>query len=335
MNYKAFGNTGLRVSELALGTGNFGTGWGYGADSDSSAAIFNAYAEAGGNFIDTADIYQFGQSEELLGTLLKGRRDDFVLATKFTNGAAANANRLATGNSRRALVTSVEASLKRLKTDRIDIYWAHHPDGVTPVEEIVRGFEDLARAGKILYAGLSNFPAWRLSRAVTLAELTHALPIAAAQFEHSLVHREPEADLFQASYALGLGIVTWSPLGGGMLTGKYRQGEKGRAEGFGGKVFQAENSAQRTLIMDAVLEMAGEIGVNAGQVAIAWASTHGAIPIIGPRSKQQLTDNLGALSVNLTHEQICRLDAVSSVTPSEPLRLSGYEADNSRSRVVA
>ncbi|MCO8168243.1 aldo/keto reductase [Pseudomonas sp. 21LCFQ02] len=335
MNYQTFGNTGLRVSELALGTGNFGTGWGYGADPDSSAAIFNAYAEAGGNFIDTADIYQFGQSEELLATLLEGRRDDFVLATKFTNGAAASPNRLATGNSRRALVSSAEASLRRLKTDRIDIYWAHHPDGVTPVEEIVRGFEDLARAGKILYAGLSNFPAWRLSRAVTLAELTHALPIAAAQFEHSLVHREPEADLFQASYALGLGIVTWSPLGGGMLTGKYRQGEKGRAEGFGGKVFQAENSPQRSLILDTVLEIAGEIGVSAGQVAIAWAGTHGSIPIIGPRSKQQLTDNLGALSVNLTHEQICKLDAVSSVVPSAPLRLSGYEADRSRARVVA
>lgn len=335
MNYKAFGNTGLRVSELALGTGNFGTGWGYGADPDSSAEIFNAYAEAGGNFVDTADIYQFGQSEELLGSLLEGRRDDFVLATKFTNGAAANANRLATGNSRRALVTSVEASLRRLKTDRIDIYWAHHPDGVTPMEEIVRGFEDLARAGKILYAGLSNFPAWRLSRAVTLAELTHALPIAAAQFEHSLVHREPEADLFQASYALGLGIVTWSPLGGGMLTGKYRQGEKGRAEGFGGKVFQAENSPQRSLILDTVLEIADEIGVSAGQVAIAWASTHGAIPIIGPRSKQQLTDNLGALSVNLTHEQICKLDAVSSVIPGEPLRLSGYAVNKSHARIVA
>lgn len=232
-------------------------------------------------------------------------------------------------------MTSVEASLRRLKTDRIDIYWAHHPDGATPIEEIVRGFEDLARAGKILYAGLSNFPAWRLSRAVTLAELTHALPVAAAQFEHSLVHREPETDLFQASYALGLGIVTWSPLGGGMLTGKSRQGEKGRAEGFGGKVFQAENSPQRSLILDAVLEIAGEIGASAGQVAIAWASTHGSIPIIGPRSKQQLTDNLGALSVNLTHEQLCKLDAVSSVIPGEPLRLSGYEADKSHARIVA
>ncbi|WP_122663343.1 aldo/keto reductase [Pseudomonas viridiflava] len=335
MNYKTFGNTGLSVSELALGTGNFGTGWGYGADPDSSKAIFNAYAEAGGNFIDTADVYQFGQSEELLGTLLEGRRDDFVLATKFTNSAAASPNRLATGNSRRALVTSVEASLKRLKTDRIDIYWAHHPDGVTPVEEIVRGFEDLARAGKILYAGLSNFPAWRLSRAVTLAELTHALPIAAAQFEHSLVHRDPEADLFQASNALGLGIVTWSPLGGGMLTGKYRQGEKGRAEGFGGKVFQAENSAQRTLILDTLLEIASELGVSAGQVAIAWANTHGAVPIIGPRSEQQLADNLGALAVDLSYEQVCKLDAVSRPVDCAPSRLSAYEPNKLNSRIIA
>ena len=233
MNYTVFGKTGLQVSQIALGTGNFGTGWGHGADARESEAIFNAYAEAGGNFIDTADIYQFGQSEEILGTLLAGRRENFVLATKFTRGAAADADRLVTGNSRKAMTASVEGSLKRLKTDRIDIYWAHYPDGVTLAEEIVRGFEDLARAGKILYAGLSNFPAWRLARTVTLAELGHALPIAAAQFQHSLVHRAPEADLFPASEALGLGVVTWSPLGGGMLTGKYRRGETGRAEGLG------------------------------------------------------------------------------------------------------
>lgn len=320
MKYTSFGKTGLRVSQVALGTGNFGTGWGHGADPDTSKAMFNAYAEAGGNFIDTADVYQFGQSEEQIGILLEGRREDFVIATKYSNGAQPNANRLVTGNSRRAMVASVEASLKRLKTDRIDIYWVHHPDGLTPAEEIVRGFEDLARAGKILYAGLSNFAAWRLARAVTLAELAHTVPIAAAQFEHSLVHREPEADLFPASHALGLGIVTWSPLGGGMLTGKYRQGEKGRAEGLGGRVFQPENSAQRTLILDTVIAIAGEIGANAGQVAIAWAGTHGAVPIIGPRSITQLTDNLGALSLELSSEQISRLDTASILTPSTPTR---------------
>ncbi|VXC98798.1 Aryl-alcohol dehydrogenase-like predicted oxidoreductase [Pseudomonas sp. 8Z] len=320
MKYTTFGKTGLNVSQLALGTGNFGTRWGYGADPEVSKAIFNNYAEAGGNFIDGADVYQFGESEELLGTLLEGRRENFVLATKYARGVQPDANRLVTGNSRKAMVASVEASLKRLKTDRIDLYWVHWPDDVTPAEEIVRGFEDLARAGKIIYAGLSNFPAWRLSRAVTLSEFRNAVPIAAAQFEHSLVHREPEADLFPASHALGLGVVTWSPLGGGMLTGKYRKGEKGRAEGFGGNVFQPENSEQRTRVLDTVMDIANELGVSPGQVAIAWSGTHGSVPIIGPRSVEQLLDNLGALSVELTHEQIQRLDTVSSTAPSTPAR---------------
>lgn len=320
MKYAAFGNTGLQVSQVALGTGNFGTGWGHGADPDTSTSIFNAYADAGGNFIDTADVYQFGQSEALLGTLLQGRREDFLLASKYTSGALPNANRLVTGNSRKAMVASVEASLKRLKTDRIDLYWVHHPDGVTPAEELIRGLDDLARAGKILYAGLSNFPAWRLAHIATLAELKHALPIAAAQFEHSLVHRDPEADLFQACRALGLGMLTWSPLGGGMLTGKYRQGEKGRAEGLGGRVFQAENSPQRTQILDTVLAIAEVLGATPGQVAIAWAGTHGSVPIIGPRSLAQATDNLGALAISLSSEQIERLDAVSALGESTPAR---------------
>jgi aryl-alcohol dehydrogenase-like predicted oxidoreductase len=311
MKYKLFGRTGLRVSEIALGTANFGTGWGHGADAETSRAILDAFAEAGGNFIDTADIYQFGQSEEMLGELLQGRRQEFVLATKFANGAAPNASRLVTGNSRKAMVASLEASLKRLKTDRIDIYWVHHPDGLTPSEEIVRGFDDLARAGKILYGGLSNFPAWRLARAVTLAELTRAVPIAAAQFEHSLVHRAPEADLFPASEALGLGVVTWSPLGGGVLTGKYRRGEKGRAEALGGKVFQAEDSVQRSAILDTVLAIAGERGVGPDQVAIAWAGARDAVPMIGPRSLEQLRSNLGAGALSLRAEEIARLDSVS------------------------
>ncbi len=336
MKYTVFGKTGLQVSQLALGTGNFGTGWGHGAERRESEAIFNAYADAGGNFIDTADIYQFGQAEEILGALLEGRREHFVLATKFTRGAARDADRLVTGNSRKAMTASVEGSLKRLRTDRIDIYWVHYPDGVTPAEEIVRGFEDLARSGKILYAGLSNFPAWRLAHTVTLAELNRAVPISAAQFQHSLVHRAPEADLFPASEALGLGAVTWSPLGGGMLTGKYRRGEKGRAEGLGGRVFQPEDSAQRTQILDAVLAIAAELGASADQVAIAWAGTHGAIPMIGPRSQAQLTSNLGALALGLSGEQLGRLDAVSGSGPSAPARKPvPWASDETPRRVVA
>ncbi len=319
MDYIPFGRTGLTVSQIALGTGNFGTGWGHGADAATSTAILDAYADAGGNFLDTADVYQFGQSEEIIGKALAGRREDFVLASKFSNGAAPNANRLVTGNSRKAMIASVEASLKRLKTDRIDLYWVHHPDDVTATDEIVRGFDDLARAGKILYAGLSNFPAWRLAQAATIADLTRVLPIAAAQFEHSLVHRDPEADLLPASRALGLGVVTWSPLGGGVLTGKYRKGETGRAEGFGGKVFQAEDTAQRTAIIDTVIAIADELHASPDQVAIAWAGSHGAVPMIGPRSLAQLTSNLGALDVVLTDEQSRRLDAVSA-TSQAPAR---------------
>lgn len=335
MKYAGFGNTGLRVSQLALGTSNFGTGWGYGADPDASAAIFNAYAEAGGNFIDTADVYQFGQSETLLGKLLAGRREHFVLATKFARGATSNANPLVIGNSRKAMTASVEASLRRLNTDRIDLFWVHWPDGVTPSEEIVRGFDDLARAGKILYAGISNFPAWRLARAVTLAQLTGAVPIVAAQFEHSLVHRDPETDLLPASQALGLGVATWSPLGGGMLTGKYRRGEQGRAQGFGGKVFQAEKSVQRTQVLDAVIAVAEELGATPGQVAIAWAGSHGTVPIIGPRSAAQLIDNLGALALALSPAQIARLDAVSKPIAADLVRTSVRWGEPVLSRTIA
>ena len=336
MDYTAFGNTGLRVSQIALGTGTFGTGWGHGASAGDSAAIFAAYEAAGGNFIDTADIYQFGQSEEILGTLLTGKRENFVLATKYTNGAAPDADRLVTGNSRKAMVASLEASLRRLRTDRVDIFWVHHPDGITPSEEIVRGLDDLARAGKILYAGLSNFPAWRLARAVTIAELTRAVPIAAAQFEHSLVHRDPEADLFPAAMALGLGIVTWSPLGGGVLTGKYRKGETGRAEGMGGRVFQAENTEQRSRILDTVLAIAAELGTSPDRVAIAWAGTHGAVPMIGPRTLAQFQGNIGALDLRLTPAHLARLNAVSSpVGAPVPLAARPQGNGSATGRIIA
>ncbi|KQM81807.1 oxidoreductase [Sphingomonas sp. Leaf23] len=311
MDYRTFGRTGLQLSQLALGTGNFGTRWGDGAEPDTARAILDAYADAGGNFIDGADAYQFGESEEILGEALAGRRDDFVLATKFTNGAVPQPGPLAKGNSRRTMTTAVEASLKRLRTDRIDLLWVHWPDDVTPVDEIVRGLDDLARAGKILYAGLSNFPAWRLVRAATIAELTRAVPIAAAQFEHSLVHREAEADLFPATRALGIAATTWSPLGGGVLTGKYRNGETGRAEGFGGRVFQPENSDRRTATIDAVLAIAAELDTSPDRVALAWAMTHGSVPIVGPRTIEQARSNLGALDLRLSADQLERLDHAS------------------------
>jgi aryl-alcohol dehydrogenase-like predicted oxidoreductase len=331
MRYKLFGkHTGLRVSELVLGTGSFGTRWGHGSEPDEAKRMLDAYADAGGNFIDTADSYQFGESEEILGRLLVGRRNEFVLATKFSQSAQPNAGLLVTGNSRKAMVASLDASLKRLNTDHVDLYWVHYADGVTPMEEIVRGFDDLVRAGKILYAGLSDFPAWRVSRAATIAELRGSIPIAGLQVEHSLVERTTEQELLPMGEALGLGMVAWSPLGGGMLTGKYRQGEKGRAEGFGGRVFQAEDTKQRTAILDAVIAVADELDVTPGEVAIAWVAAKGALPIIGPRSVAQLQANLAAAKVALTPEQIGRLDAVSALKPVFPHSLLQDPANRDR-----
>lgn len=308
----ALGRTGARISQLALGTANFGQRWGHGADEAAAAAMLDAYLAAGGNVIDTADVYQFGESEEILGRLLQGRRGEVLLATKYTSGDRPQAGRLATGNSRRAMVASVEASLKRLQTDRIDLYWVHHPDAVTPVDEMLRGLDDLARAGKILYAGLSNFPAWRLARAATLAEVARTLPIAAAQFEYSLVCRGPEAELLPACAALGIAPLTWSPLGGGMLTGKYRRGAQGRAEALGGKVFRAENSERRTAVLDTVLDIATELDTGPDAVAIAWVAAQGGLPILGPRSLEQLQGNLRAATAVLAPEHLARLDAASA-----------------------
>jgi aryl-alcohol dehydrogenase-like predicted oxidoreductase len=219
------------------------------------------------------------------------------------------------------MVTSVEASLKRLKTDRIDLYWAHVSDGVTPIEEIVRGFDDLARAGKILYAGLSDFPAWRVARAATIAELRGVTPIAGLQVEHSLVERTTEQELLPAGQALGLGVVAWSPLGGGVLTGKYRQGEKGRREGFGGRVFQEENSSHRTAILDTLISVAKDAGVTPAEIAIAWVAAKGSLPIIGPRTLPQLENNLAAAKITLSPEQIARLDEVSAIPAVFPHRM--------------
>ena len=209
-----------------------------------------------------------------------------MLSTKYAVKTNAASGILVTGNSRQAMVASVEASLKRLKTDRIDLYWVHVSDGVTPLEEIVRGFDDLTRAGKILYAGLSNFPAWRVARAATIAELRGAVPIAGIQVEHSLVQRATEQELIPAAQALGLGVVAFSPLGGGALTGKYRAGkaQDRRDEAWAGAGFQPENSPQRTAVLDTLIAVADEAGVTPGEIAIAWVATKGSLPIIGPRT---------------------------------------------------
>lgn len=223
-------------------------------------------------------------------------------------------------NSRKAMVSSVEASLRRLKTERIDLFYAHVDDSVTPMEEIVRGFDDLVRAGKILYAGLSNFPAWRVARAATLAELRAAVPIAAIQIEHSLVQRVAEQELIPASQALGIAVVAYSPMGGGVLTGKYRTdtSEKRRNEAWAGAGFQPENTSQRSNIIDTLIAISKEIGVTPGEIAIAWVSAKGSLPIIGPRTLTQLETNLRAATISLTPHEIERLDSVSATARSYP-----------------
>lgn len=349
MKYKVFGrNTGLRVSELALGTGNFGTGWGYGAERDEAKAIFDGYAEAGGNFIDTSDSYQVGQSELLVGEFIAAERDRFVVATKYTMGVSPKAGVSMTGNSRKNMVQSVEASLKRLKTDRIDLLWTHMADAHTPMDEILRAFDDLVRAGKIHYAGLSNFPAWRVARGALMAELRGWSPIAGLQIEYSLVERTAERELLPMVEALGLGAALWSPLGGGFLTGKYRDGAEGRLKGFGGALLHTEKSSRETAILDTVLAIASELKVSPIHVAFAWLmnrdakSTTSLIPILGPRTRAQLDDTLGALDLQLAAEQIARLNDAGAIALGVPhelnaktsARLAGGEAVSLRAPLI-
>jgi aryl-alcohol dehydrogenase-like predicted oxidoreductase len=284
MRYKMFGKTGLRVAEIALGAGMFGTTWGHGADPAEARRMFDGYVEAGGNFLDTADAYQLGESESLVGEFVAPNRDDFVIASKYSLGASPNGSLSTTGNSRKNMVRSVEKSLRRLKTDYVDLYWVHMPDGVTPIDEIMRGFDDLVTSGKVLYAGLSDFPAWRVASAARLAELRGWAPLVGLQLEYSLVERTPDRELVPMARAHGLGMVAWSPLGGGLLTGKYRRGEEGRATTWK-TLIHAENSAQKTAILDALEAVAKETGSNSGQVAIAWIGAKGMIPIIGPRTR--------------------------------------------------
>ena len=334
MRYRIFGQTGLRVSSLALGTGNFGKGWGYGSDREEAQKIYASYRDTGGNFIDTADQYQFGQSEEMLGDFIARERDDVVLATKFSLGDSVDSGLQRTGNSRKAMIQSVEASLRRLKTDRLDLLWVHMPDGVTPIEEIARGLDDLVRSGKILYSGLSDFPAWRVATAATLAESRGWAPISAVQLEYSLVERTAERELLPMAAAFNLGTVVWSPLGGGLLTGKYRKGETGRAQGLG-VVIHSESDDRKTATVDEVLAISEETGLPAGQIAIAWVLAKGMLPIIGPRTLEQLTDNLASADAVLPPEHVRRLNDVSAITLGFPHdvvagssgRLSGGKAE--------
>lgn len=334
MRYTSFGRrTGLRVSEYALGTGNFGTEWSSGTDTTDARSIFDRFAEAGGTFLDTAAMYQSGQSEHMLGDMLSTTRDQFVLSSKYGVGNPVAPDRANHGTSRKAMVASVEASLERLGTDYLDLFWVHFPDQFTPVEEILRGLDDLVRSGKIHHAALSNYPAWKIAVAATQADLRGWSPLVGIQMEYSLAERSAERELLPMAEGLGLAANLWSPLAGGMLTGKYRTGSEGRMTDPA-RIIPTESDSQKTAVIDAVLDIATETGRSAAQVAMAWIRARGdrsstaLIPIIGPRTMAQLEDYLGALDLDLTPEQYTRLDAVSAPSLGVPHEINATIHDS-------
>lgn len=316
MRYRLLGRSGLRVSELCLGTMTFGEDWGWGSSKDESRRILDAFFDAGGNFLDTANVYTNGTSETLLGEFLEGRRERAVLATKYTN-AMPGVDPNAAGNQRKNMVQAVEASLRRLRTDYIDLYWLHIWDKVTPIEEVMRAFDDLVRQGKVLYAGVSDMPAWLVARANTLAELRGWTPFVGLQIEYSLIERTVERELLPMADSLGLGVTAWSPLAGGALTGKYAKGkDKGDARYNTEMMKQFLPDVDRTeAVVREVRAVAEEAGRSPAQVALAWLRHRPTpvIPIIGARKMDQFQDNLASLDLHLDPAQVRRLDEASRI----------------------
>jgi aryl-alcohol dehydrogenase-like predicted oxidoreductase len=333
MKYRLLGNSGLRVSEAALGTMTFGEDWGWGTAKDESRKVYDAFRDAGGNFIDTANVYTNGTSEQFLGEFMRGHRDSIVLATKYTN-AAPGKDANAGGNHRKSMFQAVEASLKRLQTDFIDLYWLHIWDQITPVEEVMRGLDDLVRQGKLLYVGVSDAPAWWIAQANTLASLRGWSPFVALQIEYSLLERTVERELIPMAKALNLGVTAWSPLASGLLTGKYHGGGGGSSGGAGsggGAEGRLSNEGMKAFMPDPVLAervvkavraVAAEVGRSMAQVSLAWLYTRSVpvIPIIGARKLPQLQDNLASLTLTLSADQIKRLDEASKIEPGFPNR---------------
>ncbi|QDK33972.1 MULTISPECIES: aldo/keto reductase [Sphingomonadaceae] len=327
-HYRLLGRSGLRVSPLCLGTMTFGVGPGaWGSSDEEAARMIDIYADRGGNFVDTADFYgQMGGSERLLGQILGNRRERLVISTKYSLSTSPG-DPNAAGNSRRNMVRSVEASLTRMQTEWIDLLYLHMWDFRTPVDEILRAFDDLVRSGKVLYIGLSDTPAWQASRMQAIAELRGWTPFCALQIQHNLIERTVERELIPMAREMGLGVCPWSPLGGGVLTGKYGDADLAAPADAAMTSRKAINLAtgrlsERTLaVAAATADVAREIGCTAAQVALAWLLAHPdvAAPVLGARTPAQLEDNLGALEVTLPAEHLARLDAVSAAAPVFPM----------------
>lgn len=315
MQYRLLGNSGLRVSELALGAMTFGTETGFGVEKDESRKVYDAFREAGGNFIDTANVYARGTSETFLGEFMAADRERLVLATKYTGGMRGR-DINATGNSRKNMMDSVHASLKRLKTDYIDLYWVHARDYLTPIEEVMRGLDDLVRQGKVLYIGVSDTPAWVVSQANTLAQLRGWAQFVGLQIRYSLVDRTVERELLPMARALDLAVTPWGIVGSGILTGKYNKDPKaaGRAQ------MRGQLPERGLAIAAEVMAVAKDLDVTPSQVAIAWVrrGEGNVIPLVGARTKAQLAENLGALDVTLDDAVLNRLNAVSAIEPGFP-----------------
>jgi len=329
--YFPLGRSGLRVSRLALGTMTFGESWGWGTEEGTAHAMFDRYLAAGGNFIDTADLYTNGESETLLGKFIadSGSRDRVVLATKFSYSAEPG-NPNAGGNGRKNILRAVEGSLRRLQTDYIDLYLLHTWDRITPAEEVLRTLDDLTRAGKIRHAGLSDVPAWYAARIQSLAQAHHLQPLVNLQLQYSLVERNIEREYVDLAQELGYGITAWSPLGMGLLSGKYRPSEAGADGGGEGRLqlfkqgglpaLQDKFTQRNFAIVTEVEKAAQQTGLGMAQVAIQWVARQPAIGsvILGARTLEQFEDNLASLDKPLPDATLRKLDEASALPQQFP-----------------
>jgi aryl-alcohol dehydrogenase-like predicted oxidoreductase len=321
-HYVTLGRSGLRVSPLCLGTMTFGEEWGWGASAEDSAAILDRYIEAGGNFIDTANIYTKGHSEQIIGDHLgrhPARRERAVIATKFF-GNLYPGDPNAGGAGRKAIIAACEHSLRRLQTDYIDLYWMHAWDHHTPIDETMRALDDLVRAGKVRYVGFSDTPAWKVAEAQMLARIRGWVPVIALQIEYSLIERTVEGELMPMAREMGLGVTPWSPLKSGVLSGKFTRANAGQLESNRGAWAMSALTERAYQIIDVLIAVADEVNATPAQVALAWVQARPGVAstIIGARTLAQLEDNLGALGVRLTPEQEARLAEVSKPTLNFP-----------------